>query len=111
MYQYKAEVFRWINGDTVLVRIDLGFHCERKERIRLARISAHELRASSAYKRRKARAARNQANKLCPKGSTIIIETKKTPRQDMYARYIAEILTGEKNVSDELLKKKVVKRF
>jgi micrococcal nuclease len=111
MYEYKAEVLRWVDGDTVLVRIDLGFHCERQERIRLARINAHEIRSSTIYKRRMARTARFQANKICPEGSEVIIATSKNPRQDMYARYIAEIKIGKKNVSDELLKRKVVRRF
>ena len=110
MYQYKAEILRWVDGDTVLVRIDLGFHCERQERIRLARIDARELRDDTIYKRRKARSARFQANKICPEGSEVIVDTHKNPRQDAYARYIAEIKFGRKNISDELLKKKVVKR-
>jgi micrococcal nuclease len=111
MYQYKAKVLRWIDGDSVLVRIDLGFHCERQERIRLARINAHELRGNTPYKRRMARTARFQAKKICPEGSVVIVDTKRNPRQDMYARYIAEIKIGKKNVSDELLKRKVVRRF
>ena len=58
-----------------------------------------------------ARSARFQAKKLCPECSEIIIETKKAPRRDMYARYIAEIKAGKKNVADELLKLRVVKMF
>jgi len=111
MYCYKAKILRWVDGDTVLVRIDLGFCCQREERIRLARINAHELKSDTIYKRRLARAARYQANKLCPKDSEVIIETKKSPRRDMYARYIAEVRVGRKNVSDELLKLRVVKKF
>lgn len=111
MYQYKAEILRWVDGDTVLVRIDLGFYCFREERIRLARIDAHALTGGTPYKRRMARAARFQAKKLCPVGSEIIIETQKALRRDMYDRYIAEIKIGDKNVADELLKKKLVKKF
>ena len=54
---------------------------------------------------------RLQARKICPHGSGIIIETKKNPRRDMYARYIAEIVFGGKKLSDELLKLGVVGRF
>lgn len=109
MYQYKADILRWIDGDTVLVRIDLGFYCERQERIRLARINASEMRDSSPYQRRRARSAKWRAKQLCPHGSQVIIQTKKNQR-DMYARYIAEVKFGKKNLSDELLKLKVVEK-
>ena len=44
MYTYKAKVLRWVDGDTLLCLIDLGFYTNKEERIRLARIYAPELR-------------------------------------------------------------------
>lgn len=55
---------------------------------------------------------RLKAKKLCPEGSDVIVNTMKNPKQDMYARYIAEVTFKEKNISDELLKlKKWVEKF
>ncbi|MBU1090151.1 thermonuclease family protein [Patescibacteria group bacterium] len=110
MYQYKAKIVRWIDGDTVLVDIDLGFFCTRQERLRLARISAHELNSETLYGRRRARSARHHAELLCPVGSEVIVETSKSDR-DRYARYIAEIIFEGENISDELLARKLVKKF
>ena len=123
MYKYKAKIIRWIDGDTVLVDIDLGFFCTRQERLRLARISAHELNSETLYKRRRARSARHHAERMCPVGSAVVVETSKSNR-DRYARYIAEInFQGEalrsspqrakkgKNISDELLRRKLVKKY
>ena len=110
MYQYKAKIVRWIDGDTVIVRLDLGFYCGREERLRLARINAHELNAPTSYQRRRARSARYQAERLCPVGSEVIVSTSKSSR-DMYSRYIAEITFEGKNISDELLRRKLVKKF
>lgn len=110
MYEYQAEVLEWIDGDTVRVRVDLGFYCEKIEKIRLARINAFELKSDSGYKQRVARSARHQAELLCPVGSVAVIQTTKSGR-DIYARYIGEVLFGGKNISDELLKMKVVKVF
>jgi micrococcal nuclease len=110
MYEYKATILRWIDGDTALVRLDLGFYCERQERLRLARIDAHSLIGDTPYQRRMARSARRWAGRICPVGSEVIVVTKKTKR-DRYARYISEIKIGKKNVSDELLKQKVVKLY
>ena len=104
MYEYKAELIRWIDGDTLLVEVDLGFHCKREERVRLARIDAWELNSDSAYRRRWAKSIRFKGRQICPEGEILKINTSKNPRQDMYARYIAEVFYKGKNLSDELLK-------
>ena len=45
MYEYNAEVVRVVDGDTVILDIDLGMNVwMRNERIRLAGINAPELR-------------------------------------------------------------------
>ncbi len=110
MYQYKATIVRWVDGDTVIVDIDLGFFCVRQERLRLARISAHELNSETLYGRRRALSARHHADRMCPVGSVVVVETSKSKR-DRYARYIAEIIFEGKNISDELLAQKVVKLY
>jgi len=111
MYEYNAEIIRWVDGDTVLVRLDLGFHCQKIERIRLARINVWELNDTSSYKRRWARSARFKINKLCPKGSKVKIKSEKNPKQDMYARYIGEVYFQGKNLSNKILKFKGVKKI
>ena len=48
MYTYKADVIRIVDGDTVIVDIDLGFGIWlRGQTIRLAKINAPELRGES----------------------------------------------------------------
>ena len=42
MYQYKAEIIRLIDGDTVEARLDLGLHTHRVEKLRLSGIDAPE---------------------------------------------------------------------
>jgi len=43
MYEYKAEIIRVIDADTLEVLIDLGLGVFKKERVRLARIDAPEI--------------------------------------------------------------------
>ncbi len=102
MYTYRAEVIRWVDGDTVIVEIDCGFYVKRTERIRLARINTPEMNSKIARTVRAAKHARMIANKFCPVGSIVKIETYKN-KQDMYARYIAEIWFTGVNCSDYLL--------
>ena len=110
MYEYKSKVLRWIDGDTVLVEVDLGFYIKREERIRLARINAPELNNPTQFQVRKAKRARNVAGLFCPVGSMVKIQTSKS-KKDMYARYIAEVFFKQKNISDYLLEQGVVKEY
>lgn len=42
MYQYKAKLVRVVDGDTVILDFDLGFHVHVEKRVRFARIDAIE---------------------------------------------------------------------
>jgi micrococcal nuclease len=42
MYQYKAEILRVIDGDTVKARLDMGFHTYKTTNLRLSGIDAPE---------------------------------------------------------------------
>jgi len=44
MYEYSAKVTRVIDGDTIDVTVDLGFHVQIRERLRLYGINAPEVR-------------------------------------------------------------------
>ena len=68
MYEYKAKVIRWLDGDTLEVSIDLGFYVHKEEKIRLARINAPELSDEVPYRMRKAKSARFQARKFLSRG-------------------------------------------
>ena len=102
MYTYRGKVIRWIDGDTVLIEIDLGFYTTRLERIRLARINAPELRDEKYRTARATRHTRLLVKKFCPHGSTVVVQTFKN-KKDMYARYIAEVILEGENISDYLL--------
>ena len=110
MYTYKATVIRWIDGDTVLLDIDLGFNITRQERIRLARINAPELRSEIPFQVRKAKHVRAVVKKLCPPDSLVFVTTSKN-KKDMYARYIAEVHFNNINISDYLLEQDCVKKM
>ncbi|MFC2138985.1 thermonuclease family protein [Bacteroidota bacterium] len=110
MYTYKATVNRWVDGDTVILDIDLGFYVTRQERIRLARINAPELNNKIPFQVRKAKHARAVAKKFCPPGSVVFLTTSKN-KKDMYARYIAEITFNMINISDYLFEQGCVKKI
>jgi len=83
-------------------------YVQTKQKIRLARIDAPEMRTNIAYRERQAKHARAVARKFCPEGATVTITTKKQNR-DQYARYIAEVTYNDTNMSDYLISKGVAK--
>ncbi|CAB4195564.1 COG1525 Micrococcal nuclease (thermonuclease) homologs [uncultured Caudovirales phage] len=47
LYTYRATVLRVVDGDTIDVRLDLGFHIFRECRVRLLGINAPEKRGDT----------------------------------------------------------------
>jgi micrococcal nuclease len=86
IYIYKAELIRVVDGDTVDLRIDLGFDTLRKERFRLYGIDAPEMRTEAGKASKKW-----LWDALQPLEAiyvqTIQLETK--AKRDKYGRFLA----------------------
>jgi micrococcal nuclease len=105
LYHYKAIVTSVYDGDTCTVDIDLGLSTWiRKEKLRLSRINAPELRGDERPKGLLSRDfLRDKIH-----GKEITIVTIKD-RREKYGRYLAEIWLEEKkgkfvNINDLLVK-------
>lgn len=92
MYEYKATVVRVVDGDTVDVRADLGFHITQEMRLRLAGINAPEMRDPRGKDAKAALAAR------LPAGTEILIRTERD-RREKYGRYLAVILLDNEDIN------------
>ena len=97
MYKYKTKVVRWVDGDTLLCLIDLGFYTFKEERLRLARIDTPELRGEE---KEKGKEVKKIVTDRYPVGTELLIESKK---RDRYGRFIAEIYYGDENVNQWLI--------
>lgn len=93
MYNYTAKVMRVVDGDTVDVEIDLGFHIWHRVRLRLAYIDAYE---SKTVKGRQA----TEYLKSVLEGQLVEITTSKP---DKYGRYLAEIFFQGNSVNKSLI--------
>ena len=88
MYTYEAKVIRVVDGDTVDLDIDLGFHTRVIKRIRLSFINAPE-RHTDLGKRSK-----DFLLKSIPEGSKVIIKTQ-LDSTDKYGRVVGEIFAPD----------------
>jgi len=100
MYEYEAEIVRWVDGDTVDLRVSLGFGITRADRFRLYGIDTPE----------RGQPGHGEATAFCmgaaPVGSLVTIRSLKPDlRQDKYGRWLAEItpITSATTVNEALV--------
>jgi micrococcal nuclease len=89
MYTYKAEVIRVIDGDTVVLNIDLGFKIHHITPCRLAGINAPEMNSKDEKVRAAAVASKEYLIGLLPEDMEVTIVSKKL---DKYGRPVVDFL-------------------
>jgi micrococcal nuclease len=82
-YTYKATVVRWVDGDTVDLKVDLGFYLTFTDRFRLYGIDTPE-RGQVHHDE-----AWHFAQQQAPEGSQVVVAT--YPIREKYGRFLADI--------------------
>jgi len=109
IYYYSAKVLRVIDGDTIVLNIDLGFNVTIKETIRLYGINTPELRSKNKNEKTKAKIAKDYILKQFKiNDNEIEIETLKD-KKGKYGRMLGIIHIKDKfgnwiNLNHELIK-------
>jgi len=103
LYNYKADLVRVVDGDTIVVKLHLGLGVVfEKFKIRLARINTPEMREAGGPE------AKEFFQKFLKDHSRMIVVTLKD-KKDKYGRYLCEVFVaaGEEwiNMSDKLVEK------
>ena len=88
MYEYKAKLLRVVDGDTIDVQIDLGFHVYHDIRVRLYGINTPESRTRNLKEKALGLKAKRLTQKFCEQSMWLIIKTIKTGK---YGRYLSEV--------------------
>lgn len=108
MYQYKAIVERVVDGDTVVLNIDLGFTVRWKSSCRLWGINTPELNSKDQAERLKALEAKDFLTTNLPVGSEVVINSKQL---DKYGRPLVEIITRGVIINNELIANGLAKDY
>lgn len=87
-YLYEAEVLNVVDGDTIDIRVDLGFRIYQQMRVRLAGIDTEEKNSTNPDERALAMRAKVRVQELCSTRPMYLIETFKV---DKYGRYLAKV--------------------
>ena len=108
MYEYKATVKRIIDGDSVVLDIDLGFYIFMNEtKIRLYGIDTPEMNSEDPLLRLQAVLATRYLYDNMPVGSKVTIKTV-LDKREKYGRLLATIITEDGfNINEGLLNNKL----
>ncbi len=106
LYYYKAKVKRVIDGDTIVVDLDLGLNIWAHDVVlRLIRINTPEL---NKEEKEQGLLAKNFLNDLI-KDKEIVVKTIKV---DSWRRWLSEVWLEENlNLSDHLISLGIAKKF
>lgn len=97
MYQYRAEVLKIVDADTVDILVDLGFSVLTKQRVRLKGLNAPERNTTEG------KVALAWLQSRLPLGTTVTIESEKPGGGDKYGRYLAVIVDTIGSINDALI--------
>ena len=86
MHEYKTEIIRIVDGDTVDVWIDLGFNVRIKERVRLAGIDTPESRTRDLREKKFGKLATARVAELLPVGESFIATSMKLNKRGKFGR-------------------------
>lgn len=91
MYEYKAEIIAWKDGDTPVVHLDLGFSVFTEQTVRVLGINTPEVHSRDVVEKQRGQAALARAKELAPIGSTVVLKSFKPGGGDKFGRYLASL--------------------
>ena len=94
MYQYMCKLERVVDGDTIDVRIDLGFDIHHSARVRMMGIDTPESRTRNLEEKALGLASKARLKELL-KGKKIKLETSKEGK-GKFGRVLADVITIDK---------------
>jgi micrococcal nuclease len=98
-YYYRCEIIRVIDGDTVVVDVNLGFHVHVKQIVRLHNINAPEVRGEQ---REEGLESKWHLVDLLNNRNRFAISTIKD-KTGKYGRYLAVLWADGDNINDRMV--------
>tara|TARA_R110000796_G_scaffold124600_1_gene239039 strand:- start:968 stop:1327 length:360 start_codon:yes stop_codon:yes gene_type:complete len=101
MHEYRCELIRVIDGDTIDVSIDLGFKVWlKKERVRLLGINTPESRTRNLAEKKLGLESKARLKELLPKKFTIITHK---DAKGKFGRILGEPIVDGYNICDKMV--------
>jgi len=113
MFEYKAIIRHVVDGDTIDLDIDLGFHMWIvNKRIRLAGIDTPEPRTRDLEEKKYGKLATKYVKDNYPEGSTVIVRTS-LDEEDKFGRVLGEVFNEGRfaSLNEELVQKHLAVKY
>ena len=104
MFDYYATVIKVIDGDTIDLAVDLGFHVGVSIRVRLMGVDAPEVSTAEG------KVVRDRLRTELPIGTKVEIHTEKYPG-DKYGRWLARVSGPTGDLAEWLLTQDMAKPY
>lgn len=98
MFEYRCQVLRVLDGDTVEAQIDLGFRLTLRTKIRLSGVSAPELKVAPQGQEAKA-----HLEGLLRQRTSVIVHTTLNHEFEKYGRVLGSIVADGVNVNRQMV--------
>lgn len=109
MFTYNAELLNVVDGDTVDLKVDLGFDIYTKMRFRLLGVDTPEIRTKNLEEKEWGLKAKEfVVQTFAENGNKCVVNTLKDAKEK-YGRYLATIVFGDKSLNDMLVENKFTK--
>ena len=109
MFIYNAELLNVVDGDTVDLKVDLGFDIFTQMRFRLFGVDTPEIRTKDLEEKEWGlRAKEFVIQTFAENGNRCIVNTQKDAKEK-YGRYLATIVFRDKSLNDMLVENKFTK--
>jgi micrococcal nuclease len=96
-YIYRGKVIKIVDGDTVVIQIDLGFNMTMIDSFRLYGINAPEMSTQAG------KDTKLYLGYILPLNSEIVVQTHKDKREK-YGRWLAKIFFNDLDINFELIR-------
>lgn len=102
MYEYKCEILRVVDGDTVDVIIDCGFDIYHKARVRMYGIDTPESRTKDLDEKARGKLAAQYIIDHVDNGNEVVIKTEKDGK-GKFGRILGKIFIDGKNINQSMI--------
>jgi micrococcal nuclease len=113
MYTYKASVVKVVDGDTIIIDIDLGFNVWlRNQSVRLNGVDAPEKRTRNPIEKKAGLLASKFLSENLKTGEIISVVTYKANSSEKYGRILADIVNSKgENLNNLLIEKRYAVKY
>jgi micrococcal nuclease len=111
MYQYKCEVNRVVDGDTIDVTLDLGFSILHKCRVRLYGIDTPESRTKDLDEKARGKLAAKFLEDSIKSGKEILLKSELKDSKGKYGRVLGSIFVDNLNINEAMVAQNLAVKY